>query len=80
MDNTEKIYFKDFWTFAIISTLMIIFFPWSLLVSVIFFGLDTTKLVIKAILNDLLRTLFAVISVLLAVAVPIIILIILFNG
>ena len=80
MDNTEKIFFKDFWTFAIIATLMIIFFPWSLLVSVIFFGLDTTKFVIKAILNDLLRTLFAVISVLLAVAVPIIILIILFAG
>ena len=73
-------FFKDFWTFAIISTLMIVFFPWSLLVSVIFYGLDTTKLVIQAILHDLLRTLFAVISVLLAVAVPIIILIIIFAG
>ena len=44
MDNTDKMFFKDFWTFAIISTLMIVFFPWSLLVSVIFYGLDTTQI------------------------------------
>ena len=32
-----------FWEFAIIATLMVVFFPWSLLFCVVFLGLTETK-------------------------------------
>lgn len=62
----------DFWSFAIISTLVVVFFPFSLLFCVICFGLEDTKLLLLALLHDLIKTLLAVLSVL----VPLIVLII----
>ena len=53
----------DFWEFAIISTLVVVFFPWSLLFSVVVYGLETTKLLIFALLHDAIKTLLAVLSV-----------------
>ena len=49
--------------FGIISTLAVAFFPWSLLVSVIFYGLETTKLLILALIYDAFRTIKAILSV-----------------
>jgi len=57
--NDNKYLGQDFWDFAILATLMIVFFPWSLLFCVIFFGIDDTKLIIAALLHDLLKTIFA---------------------
>jgi len=56
-----------FWEFAIIATLVVMFFPWSLLFSLVFYGMETTKLLILALLHDFLKTLGAVVVVLLAV-------------
>lgn len=61
----------DFWSFAIISTLVVVFFPFSLLFCVFYFGLEETKLLLLALLHDLIKTLLAVLSVL----VPLIVLI-----
>lgn len=55
-----------FWEFAIISTLVIVFFPWSLLLSLLLFGMEQTKFLVIALLHDFLKTLGAVITVLLA--------------
>lgn len=52
-----------FFEFAILSTLMVLFFPWSLLFCVIFLGLETTKFIIIALLHDFFMTLIAIISV-----------------
>ena len=64
-----------FFEFAILSTLMVVFFPWSLLFCVIFFGIEATKLIVIALLHDFLKTVFAVISVLVPVIIGILLII-----
>ena len=64
-----------FWEFAIIATLVVVFFPWSLLFSLIFFGMETTKFLVFVLLHDFLKTLGAVISLLFFVVAVIIVLI-----
>jgi len=56
----------DFWHFAIISTLMVVFFPWSLLFCVIVYGLEETKLICLALMHDALKTFLAILSVILS--------------
>lgn len=58
--------------FAILSTLMVVFFPWSLLYCVIFYGIQETKLIVIALIHDAIKTFFAVLAVVLCVAVPIV--------
>ena len=55
-----------FWNFAIISTLVVLFFPLSLLFCVFFYGLEQTKLLIIALLHDAMKTFLAVLSVVLS--------------
>jgi|TARA_B110000902_G_C14266445_1_gene571549 hypothetical protein len=71
-EQTENKYLLlDFWHFAIISTLVVVFFPWSLLFSVVVYGLESTKLLIFALLHDAIKTLFAIISVVISIGVTI---------
>jgi len=53
----------DFWEFAIMATLMVVFFPWSLLFCLIFYGLEDTKYIVLALLHDALKTVGAILSV-----------------
>jgi len=50
----------DFWEFAVMSTLIVALFPWSLLYYVIFHGLSNTALIMQALFHDLFKTIFAV--------------------
>jgi hypothetical protein len=59
----------DFWHFAIISTLMVVFFPWSLLFCVFVYGLEETKFICLALLHDAVKTFLAIISVVLSLVV-----------
>ena len=88
MDDIEKYKNKDnqnpylimgFWEFAIMSTLMVVFFPWSLLFCVIFYGLENTKLIIKALLHDAIKTFLVVLSIVLSVIIIVLILIFIFS-
>ena len=58
----------DFWHFAILSTLMVAFFPWSLLFCVVFRGIEETKFICAALLHDAIKTIFAVLSVAVSLA------------
>ena len=79
-EQTENKYLLlGFWEFAILSTLVVVFFPWSLLFSVVFYGLDSTKLLIFALLHDAIKTLFAIISVVISIGVIIAALVWLFG-
>ena len=69
-----------FWEFAIMSTLMVVFFPWSLLFCVIFYGLEDTKLIVKALLHDAFKTFLAVLSIAFGVIVIVLILIFIFSS
>ena len=63
----NKYLIMGFWEFAIISTLTIVFFPWSLLYCVIAYGLADTKLLVLALFHDFLKTLFAVLMIVLPI-------------
>ena len=69
-----------FWEFAITATLMTVFFPWSLLFCVVFFGFRNTKFLIIALLHDLLKTVFAILAVIIPLVLAIIALIFIFAG
>jgi len=58
-----------FWEFAILSTLMVVFFPWSLLFCVIFYGLKETKYIILALMHDAFKTFFAILSIVISLAI-----------
>ena len=68
-----------FWEFAILSTLMVIFFPWSLLFCVIFYGLEDTKLIVKALIHDAIKTFLAILSVAAGIIIIVLILVLLFQ-
>jgi len=61
-----------FWEFAIAATLMTVFFPWSLLFCVVFYGFQNTKYLIIALLHDLVKTVFAILAVILPLVIGII--------
>ena len=79
-DNVNPYLVMGFWEFAITATLMSVFFPWSLLFCVVFYGLQNTKLLLIALLHDLLKTIFAILAVLIPVIVSLIILVMIFAG
>ena len=68
-----------FWEFAIMSTLMVVFFPWSLLFCVIFYGLEDTKLILKALIHDAIKTFLAILSVAAGIIIIVLILVLLFQ-
>ena len=56
---------------GIIATLVVVFFPWSLLFSLFFLGMEGTKLLLAALLHDALKTIGAILLVATIVIVPI---------
>ena len=60
-----------FWEFAIMSTLMIAFFPWSLVFCVIFYGLTETKYIVLAMLHDAVKTILAILFIVFTLVVVI---------
>jgi hypothetical protein len=69
----------DFWHFAIVSTLMVFFFPWSLLFCAFFYGLEETKYICLALMHDALKTALAIISLVLSLAISIGLIVFLFS-
>ena len=73
MNKSDNPYLiMGFWEFAIMSTLMLVFFPWSLLFCVIFYGLEETKFIVLALVHDAFKTLLAILSI----VVPILIVVV----
>ena len=62
-ENENRFLIMGFWEFAIISTLMTVFFPWSLLYCVVVYGLQDTKFLVIALFHDVLKTVLAVLSI-----------------
>ena len=66
--------------FGIIATLMVVFFPWSLLLCVVFLGMDKTILLIAAMLHDFVKSVLAVLATISVIAVIILIVVVLINS
>ena len=58
-----------FWQFAILSTLMVVFFPWSLLFCWLVYGMDTTIAIVAALILDAFKTFLALLSVVAVIGV-----------
>ena len=69
-----------FFEFAILSTLMFVFFPWSLLFCLVFYGMQETKLIIIALFHDFVKTVLAILLVAFLLIVIIIVLFAVFSG
>ena len=54
VEKRNKFLVLGFLEFAIIFTLMVAFFPWSLLFCVLFLGMEDTKLLVVALLHDIM--------------------------
>ena len=80
MNDGENPYLEmDFIEFAILSTLMVVFFPWSLLFCVFYYGLAETKLIVLALIHDAFRTFMAVLSVVGTILIGVLVLLMLFG-
>ena len=77
--NQNPYLIMGFWEFAILCTLMVVFFPWSLLFCVIFYGLEDTKLIVKALLHDAFKTFLAILAVAIVVLIIVFILLFIFE-
>ena len=76
-DRDSNPYLKlNFWEFLALSTVMLLFFPWSILVCLALYGIEDTKLIVLAVIEDFARTLLMVIAVVATIVITIIVLIV----
>ena len=61
-NRLENPYLKfGFWKFLVLSTVMVVFFPWSILFCLIILGIEETKLIIFALIEDFIKTFIAIV-------------------
>ena len=75
-DIENRFLLMGFWEFGIIATLVVVFFPWSLLFSLFFLGMEGTQLLLAALIHDALKTFYVVFMILAIVIVPVLLFII----
>ena len=76
-DRESNPYLKlNFWEFMALSTVMLLFFPWSILFCLALYGFDETKLIVLAVIEDFAKTLLMVIAVVATIVITIIVLIV----
>ena len=76
-DRDSNPYLKlNFWEFLALSTVMLLFFPWSILVCLALYGIDETKLIVLAVIEDFAKTLLMVITAVATIVITIIVLIV----
>ena len=55
-DSKSNPYLKlGFWEFLALSTVMILFFPWSVFICLALYGVEETKLIILALIEDFIK-------------------------
>ena len=77
--NENPYLLMGFWEFSIMSTLMVVFFPWSLLLCVFFHGLTGTKYIVQALIYDASKTILAVLSFVISLIVVVGLIIFIFS-
>ena len=76
-DRDSNPYLKlNFWEFLALSTVMLLFFPWSILVCLALYGIEETKLIVLAVIEDFAKTLLMVIAAVATIIITIIVLIV----
>ena len=62
-DSRNPYLMMGFIEFGIIATLMVALFPWSLLFSLFFYGMERTKFLVVALIHDAIKTILAILSI-----------------
>ena len=76
-DRDSNPYLKlNFWEFLALSTVMLLFFPWSILICLALYGIDETKLIVLAVIEDFAKTFLMVIAAVATIVITIIVLIV----
>jgi hypothetical protein len=65
----------NFWDFMLMSTLVIVFFPWSLIFCLFAYGWEDTKLILAALIHDAFKTLLAVVSAVILIVIVVLVII-----
>lgn len=71
MEKENPYLLLDFWEFVILSTLMVAFFPWSLLFCLFFYGMKDTKLIMAALIHDAIKTALALLSGIVCISITV---------
>jgi len=79
-ENENKYLLLNPIEFVILATLMTVFFPWSLLYCLVFYGMEETKLIVVALLHDFLKLVYAVVGGIIILIISIAVLIIIFSS
>jgi len=80
MEKENPYLLLDFWEFVILSTLMVAFFPWSLLFCLFFYGLEDTKFIMAALIHDAIKTALALLSGIICITITVGLLIFAFSN
>ena len=76
-DRKSNPYLKlNFWEFLALSTVMLLFFPWSILVCLALYGIEETKLIVLAVIEDFAKTLLMVIAFVVTIVITVIVLVV----
>ena len=76
-DSKSNPYLKlGFWEFLALSTVMILFFPWSVFICLALYGVEETKLIILALIEDFIKTLLMVIAFVVTIVITVIVLVV----
>jgi len=76
-DSKSNPYLKlGFWEFLALSTVMILFFPWSVFICLALYGVEETKLIILALIEDFIKTLLMVIAFVVTIIITVIVLVV----
>ena len=76
-DSKSNPYLKlGFWEFLALSTVMILFFPWSVFICLALYGVKETKLILLALIEDFIKTLLMVIAFVVTIVITVIVLIV----
>jgi hypothetical protein len=79
-ENENKYLLLDPIEFTILSTLMCVFFPWSLLFCLLFYGMEETKLIVVALIHDFVKLVWAVFAGIVILIIIVAVLILMFSS
>ena len=76
-DRKSNPYLKlGFWKLFALSVIMLLFFPWSILICLVLYGVEETKLIILALIEDFVKTFLLLMALIATIIITAIVLIV----
>ncbi len=69
-DRKSNPYLKlGFWKLFALSVIMLLFFPWSILICLVLYGVEETKLIILALIEDFVKTFLLLMAIIATIVI-----------